>query len=138
VTSNNWLSDPNPICPSCGVKATEHHAGPCLDEWVYREFIGKPLAPGAAAPPYSTSESGGPLDELLLSDRWPQDFIAVIDERGCIVGRKQTDHGASVTVRHIAMAGSLALAVCRAAARVAGRDGRSRLEIQWLVNAAPD
>ena len=115
-------------CPECGVPATEHPAGGCLDRWVHTAFLGRTLTAHEQAPPYSADPRHPALDDLINAPRWPEAFAVMQTTLGCTVGVKVSESPGYENYDVIAAAGNFPLAVCRAA--VCAPLGESALQIK--------
>ena len=114
-TLSHEAAPARPTCPSCGVEATFHNAGACLDRWVHEAFLRLTTTPASQPPPYSASPRHPSLEEVIAARRWPRSFVVVQTSHGCTVSREVRRSSDTVYLHVVAAADNLPLAVCRAA-----------------------
>ena len=122
--------DPDvPLCPACGLIATAHPPGPCLDRWVHGAFLQQQANPDSQVPAYSAVPQQRCLDTVINAPRWPESFAVFQTSQGCTVGRRVRQSTESVYFHTVASASDLPVAVCRAAACAASEAGDRPLRI---------
>jgi hypothetical protein len=118
-----------PLCPACGLVATVHPPGPCLDRWVHTAFLQQHVDADSQVPEYSAVPQQRCLDTVIKTLRWPESFAVVHTSEGCTVARRVRANAENVFFHKVASAHDLPLAVCRAAVCAAFEAGDRPLKI---------
>jgi hypothetical protein len=122
--------DPGRECPFCGSAAREHEASGCLDRWVHQHLSSQPVSGNEPVPPYSRTPAHTCLDDLIAARVWADGTAAMQTTDGCSIGVLVRSDDSYHHYQVVASAGSLSLAVCRAAVSGLVGSGTSPLKIK--------